>query len=136
MGMKLLSVAQVAKLKGVTRFTVHRWIKGDLPAVKVGNQLVIEQVDLDAFTPRPAGNPSFKGKGKALATKAQGKGAAVVKAPVKQVPKPVEAPAVPAAPLPRIKYSTEPTTPPGAGYERIRRSSCGRFEWVDRPIQR
>jgi len=54
----LLSVAEAAAKRGVTRFSIHRWIKSGLRHGRIGRQLVIDAGDLAAFTPRAVGNPN------------------------------------------------------------------------------
>ncbi len=140
-GMRFYTIAGAAKFKGVTESTIRRWIASGQLAPRMADNganglVLLDKEQLTQFQPRTAGNPTLRTQGKAP----QGKAVAVVKAPLKHAPKPIETPATivpePTAPLPRIKYSAEPTTPPSAGYERIKRSACGHFEWVDRPIKR
>lgn len=71
--MPLLTVAQAAARRGVTRMSVHRWIRAGLPAVRIGSQWVIEPAALDAFQPRPPGNPAFAAPRRKRPRKAAGK---------------------------------------------------------------
>ena len=53
-----LTVTQAAALIGAHSATVRRWCeKGTLPAEKVGWSWIIDQADLDAFTPPKRGRP-------------------------------------------------------------------------------
>lgn len=54
-----LTVSQAAARRGVSRYTIHNWIRAGMPARRLGVYWVVEQVDLDLYRPRPAGNPAF-----------------------------------------------------------------------------
>ena len=55
----LLTIAEAAAKRNVTRFSIHRWIKSGLRAKRLGNQFVIDSTDLRRFKPRKVGNPNF-----------------------------------------------------------------------------
>jgi hypothetical protein len=57
----LLTVAEAAKIRGTTRFSIHRWIRSGMHAHVVRCKWMIERADLDRFRPRPAGAPRRKG---------------------------------------------------------------------------
>lgn len=47
---RLLSVADVAEVLGLSRFTVYAWAsKRRLPAIKVGSRLMFRRPDLEAW---------------------------------------------------------------------------------------
>jgi excisionase family DNA binding protein len=57
--MQPLTITQAAKLKGVDRSTIFRWIKQQgLRADQFGEMWLIERDDLNKFTPRKAGRPA------------------------------------------------------------------------------
>lgn len=48
--MKFLSLSDVAKIFGINRYSVKRWVDaGLLPAIKINGRLYIEPKDLDTF---------------------------------------------------------------------------------------
>jgi hypothetical protein len=53
----LLTIAEVARRKKTTKYSVRRWIKSGLRARRLGSQFVVEARDLEAFRPRKAGHP-------------------------------------------------------------------------------
>jgi excisionase family DNA binding protein len=54
-----LTTLQAAQLRGVTREAIQKWIKRyGLKAEKFGRDWLINQSDLDKFTPRKAGRPA------------------------------------------------------------------------------
>lgn len=56
----LLTVAQVAEIRGVSTDAVYLWIaKGQLPSVTVSRVHLIAARDLKKFEPPPRGNPNF-----------------------------------------------------------------------------
>jgi excisionase family DNA binding protein len=59
---KFLTIAEAAALRGVSRWAIDRWIRGGLPAQRLGRERIIARSDLDAFTPQGAGNPGKKRK--------------------------------------------------------------------------
>lgn len=61
----LLTVAQVAEIRGVSTDAVYLWIsKGQLPSVTVSRVHLIAARDLKKFEPPPRGNPNFGAKKK------------------------------------------------------------------------
>ncbi|BAY14967.1 hypothetical protein NIES21_07530 [Anabaenopsis circularis NIES-21] len=57
-GAELLSVAQTAKLLGVTRQRVHNLIKnGQIIACKLGRYYYIENVEIERYQNQPMGKP-------------------------------------------------------------------------------
>ncbi|WP_236143324.1 helix-turn-helix domain-containing protein [Nostoc sp. CMAA1605] len=57
-GAELLSVAQAAKLLGVTRQRVHNLIKnGQIIACKLGRYYYIENVEVERYQNQPMGKP-------------------------------------------------------------------------------
>jgi hypothetical protein len=53
-----ITIAQAAQLRGVTRHSIHRWIRAGLRHAWRGRVIVIDRNDLAAFVPRPPGNPT------------------------------------------------------------------------------
>ena len=58
----LMSVAQAAKLKKVTRFSVHRWLGYGLKFAWIDGKRMIDSRDLEKFAPRKVGNPNLASK--------------------------------------------------------------------------
>jgi len=54
-----LTVAEAAKAKNTTRFSIHRWIESGLKFEWVKGKRVIDRKDLHQFHPRAVGNPNF-----------------------------------------------------------------------------
>ena len=55
------TIAEAAEVLNRSESQVSRYIKnGQLTAVHLGNQYLIEQVAVHQFTPRPRGNPNFR----------------------------------------------------------------------------
>lgn len=54
----LLTVAEAAKRRKTTKFSIYRWLKTGLKHQKLGaHGIIIAAKDLDAFKPRGAGHP-------------------------------------------------------------------------------
>jgi excisionase family DNA binding protein len=51
----LMTIAQAAARRGVSKQAVNNWIKAGLPAQRFGNQYLITAADLARFIPRPRG---------------------------------------------------------------------------------
>jgi len=56
-----LTAAEVAEMKDLDHSQICRYCqRGDLPAIKVGNQWFIRESDARNFDPPPRGNPNFR----------------------------------------------------------------------------
>ena len=55
---RLISQADAARLRGVTRQAVHRLVaRGKLTAVEVAGQRMLLRDEVERFVPQPAGRP-------------------------------------------------------------------------------
>lgn len=55
---RLLTVAEAARLRGVSRDTVYDWLTKGLRPARV-HPILIDPAALAAFRPQPVGNPEF-----------------------------------------------------------------------------
>jgi hypothetical protein len=56
----MLTVPEAAAQRGVTRFSIHRWLASGLPFEWVRGKRMIDSGRLAAFVPRSVGNPNFR----------------------------------------------------------------------------
>jgi len=55
-----ISIDEAATILNLNRASVSRYCKrGDLPAIRPGYEWILRREDVEAFTPRPRGNPAW-----------------------------------------------------------------------------
>jgi hypothetical protein len=55
-----VTATEAAKLRGVDKSTVTRWLSAGLRHKRYGRTVMIDTRHLDSFQPRPVGNPNRK----------------------------------------------------------------------------
>lgn len=55
----LITVSEAARLRGVSRWAIHRWLRSGLGHYRRGRSILIDRHSLLSFTPRGPGNPQI-----------------------------------------------------------------------------